>query len=79
MLDLSQSMSRLVLLRHGQSIWNLENRFTGWVDVSLSEHGIREAEKAGALLADVKFDVAFTSTLMRAEHTLFEVLKKNRH
>lgn len=72
-------MSRLVLLRHGQSTWNLENRFTGWIDVSLSPQGLREAENAGELLADIRFDVAFTSALMRAQHTLFEVLKKNRH
>lgn len=71
-------MSRLVLLRHGQSIWNLQNRFTGWVDVSLSQQGLKEAEEAGELLADIRFDVAFTSALMRAQHTLFEVLKKNR-
>ncbi len=72
-------MSRLILVRHGQSIWNLQNRFTGWVDVSLSPQGMREAEVAGALLADYHFDLAFTSTLLRAQDTLYEILKQNRH
>ena len=64
-------MPRLVLLRHGQSAWNLENRFTGWVDVELSEAGVREAERAGALLAEagVEVDAAFTSVLTRAVRT----------
>lgn len=72
-------MSRLVLVRHGQSIWNLQNRFTGWVDVSLSHQGMREAERAGALLADEHFDVAFSSALLRAQDTLYEILKQNWH
>lgn len=71
-------MSRLILVRHGQSIWNLQNRFTGWVDVSLSRNGVKEAEKAGRLLADDHFDLAFTSALMRAQDTLYEILKQNR-
>ena len=64
-------MSRLVLLRHGQSDWNLQNRFTGWVDVDLSEAGVREAERAGRLIADaqIAFDRAFTSVLTRAIRT----------
>lgn len=64
-------MPRLVLLRHGQSAWNLENRFTGWVDVDLSPAGVREAERAGALLAEagVELDAAFTSVLTRAMRT----------
>lgn len=70
-------MAKLVLIRHGQSIWNLQNRFTGWVDVSLSEKGLKEAKNAGKLLKDYKFDLAFTSTLIRAHETLFEVLKVN--
>lgn len=66
-------MSRtLVLLRHGQSQWNLENRFTGWVDVELTEQGCAEATAAGRLLceAGLDFDVAHTSVLTRAIHTL---------
>ncbi len=70
-------MPRLILVRHGQSIWNLQNRFTGWVDVSLSRQGITEAEQAGELLKDEQFDVAFTSALQRAQDTLYEILKKN--
>ena len=69
-------MHQLVLLRHGQSTWNLENRFTGWVDVDLTETGVREARAAGSLLqADgFVFDVAFTSVLKRAIRTLWLVL-----
>ena len=59
-------MARLILVRHGQSIWNLQNRFTGWVDVSLSRHGMVEAEQVGKRLANECFDVAFTSVLIRA-------------
>jgi 2,3-bisphosphoglycerate-dependent phosphoglycerate mutase len=61
----------LVLLRHGQSQWNLENRFTGFTDVELSELGRKEAEEAGLRLkeAGIKFDKVFTSTLQRAYHT----------
>jgi 2,3-bisphosphoglycerate-dependent phosphoglycerate mutase len=65
-------MPTLVLLRHGQSQWNLENRFTGWWDVDLSERGIAEARAAGALMRDkgVDFDCCFTSLLTRAIRTL---------
>lgn len=69
----------LTLVRHGQSIWNLQNRFTGWVDVSLSPFGIEEARQAGRRLADERFDIAFASTLIRAQETLFEILRLNRH
>lgn len=62
-------MARLILLRHGQSLWNLANRFTGWVDVPLSAKGIAEAQAAGQLLADMSIDVAFTSALVRAQQT----------
>ncbi len=72
-------MSRLYLVRHGQSIWNLQNRFTGWVDISLSRRGVVEAQQAAALLADEHFDVAFTSALLRAQDTLYEILKQNRY
>jgi 2,3-bisphosphoglycerate-dependent phosphoglycerate mutase len=71
-------VSRLFLVRHGQSVWNLQNRFTGWVDVSLSRQGVIEAQQAAALLADEHFDVAFTSTLLRAQHSLYEILRQNR-
>ncbi len=63
---------KLVLLRHGQSQWNLENRFTGWVDVDLTEQGRAEAAAGGALMREegLRFDVAYTSTLKRAIRTL---------
>lgn len=69
-------MKRLVLLRHGQSTWNLENRFTGWHDVDLSDNGRREAEAAGRLLAEhgFRFDCAFTSVLKRAIRTCWVAL-----
>jgi 2,3-bisphosphoglycerate-dependent phosphoglycerate mutase len=63
-------MARLVLLRHGESQWNLENRFTGWVDVPLTPRGIQEAKDAGEKLRDYTFDRAFTSVLVRANETL---------
>lgn len=63
-------MARLVLLRHGESQWNLENRFTGWVDVPLSPRGIQEAKNAGDKLRAFTFDRAFTSVLVRANETL---------
>ena len=63
-------MGKLVLVRHGQSQWNLENRFTGWVDVPLSEKGREEARQAGLALKGMKFDCAFTSVLQRAQNTL---------
>lgn len=68
-------MLRLVLLRHGESTWNRENRFTGWSDVSLSENGYREAHEAGKTLRDAgyTFDLAFTSVLQRAIRTLWAV------
>lgn len=69
-------MPRLVLLRHGESVWNRENRFSGWTDVNLSETGVDEAKQAGALLkaANIHFDHCFTSVLKRAIHTLWLVL-----
>ncbi len=69
-------MSTLVLLRHGESQWNLENRFTGWTDIDLSEKGIQEAHLAGKKLKPFKFDKAYTSVLIRAIHTLNIVLKE---
>jgi 2,3-bisphosphoglycerate-dependent phosphoglycerate mutase len=69
-------MHRLVLLRHGESTWNKENRFTGWTDVDLSERGVVEAHEAGRLLRDggYGFDIAFTSVLKRAIRTLWIAL-----
>ena len=69
-------MYKLVLLRHGESTWNKENRFTGWTDVDLSEQGLKEARAAGQLLKESGFifDVAFTSVLKRAIRTLWMVL-----
>ncbi|MBU2536629.1 MAG: 2,3-diphosphoglycerate-dependent phosphoglycerate mutase [Chloroflexota bacterium] len=69
-------MINLVLLRHGESIWNKENRFTGWTDVDLSRKGIEEARKSGQVLKEkgYTFDVAFTSVLKRAIRTLWLVL-----
>ena len=71
-------MHKIVLLRHGESTWNNENRFTGWTDVDLSERGVREATSAGELLRRERydFDVAFTSVLKRAIRTLWIVLEE---
>ncbi|MBI4517967.1 MAG: 2,3-bisphosphoglycerate-dependent phosphoglycerate mutase [Deltaproteobacteria bacterium] len=68
-------MALLVLLRHGESQWNLENRFTGWVDVPLTDKGREEARRAGEKLRDIHFDCAFTSVLQRANETLAIVLQ----
>ena len=71
-------MIKLVLVRHGQSMWNLENRFTGWTDVELSEQGIKEAKEAGKVLKEkgYGFDVAYTSVLKRANDTLEYILEE---
>ncbi|MDQ7056338.1 MAG: 2,3-diphosphoglycerate-dependent phosphoglycerate mutase [Persephonella sp.] len=68
-------MPKLVLVRHGQSVWNLQNRFTGWVDVPLTEKGKEEAYRAGELLKDIRFSVAYTSDLSRAQETLRIILE----
>ncbi|MGB9697504.1 MAG: 2,3-bisphosphoglycerate-dependent phosphoglycerate mutase [Ignavibacteria bacterium] len=68
-------MPDLVIVRHGQSQWNLENRFTGWIDIDLSEKGIEEARNAGEKLKGYKFDIAFTSALVRAQKTLEIILE----
>ncbi len=72
-------MSKLILTRHGQSVWNAENRFTGWVDIDLSEKGVEEAEKSGELIRkfNLKIDISYTSYLKRAIKTLTTILKKN--
>lgn len=71
-------LNKLVLIRHGQSVWNLENRFTGWQDVDLSQQGIEEAQRAGRLLKEqgYSFDMAYTSVLKRAIKTLHYVLEE---
>ena len=68
-------MPKLILLRHGESQWNLENRFTGWTDIALSPKGVQEAHEAGEKLKSYKFDKAYTSVLRRAIDTLQIVLK----
>ena len=74
-------MTKLILTRHGQSIWNAQNRFTGWVDVDLSDKGVREAEEAGQIIKNlnIKIDVSYTSFLKRAIKTLTSILKKNKN
>ncbi len=69
-------MYKLVLIRHGESTWNLENRFTGWTDVELTATGVAQAQAAGQLLKaeGFEFDVAYTSVLKRAIHTLWHAL-----
>jgi len=69
-------MGKLVLVRHGQSQWNLENRFTGWVDVDITPLGAEEAHRAGRELKGIKFDLAFTSVLKRAQQTLDILLEE---
>lgn len=70
------TMKKLIIVRHGQSQWNLENKFTGWTDIGLSEKGIQEAKEAGILLKKLgyTFDIAFTSVLKRANDTLYYIL-----
>ncbi len=69
-------MKKLVIVRHGESQWNLENRFTGWTDVDLSENGVKEAIEAGKALKreGYTFDLAYTSVLKRANNTLYYIL-----
>jgi 2,3-bisphosphoglycerate-dependent phosphoglycerate mutase len=72
-------MSKLILTRHGQSVWNAENRFTGWVDVELSKQGILEARKSGLLIKNlnINIDISYTSFLKRAIKTLTVILEEN--
>lgn len=72
-------MAQLVIFRHGQSIWNLENKFTGWVDVELSAKGIDEARGAGEKIKGYHFDYAFASDLKRAQNTLTLALETAGH
>lgn len=71
-----ENMSKLVIVRHGQSEWNKANIFTGWVNVDLTEEGVAEAKRAGELLKEYKFDEAFSSTLKRANRTLDIILEE---
>ena len=73
-------MSKLILIRHGQSAWNAENRFTGWVDVDLSKKGVEEAEQSGELIRglNIKIDISYTSFLKRAIKTLTTILQINK-
>lgn len=70
-------MSILVMMRHGESVWNKRHQFTGWVDIPLSERGIEEAIEAGKLIRAIPFDVIYTSTLFRAQQTLVMALMQH--
>lgn len=70
-------MASLILIRHGQSVWNASNRFTGWTDVDLSDKGVIEAEEAGRQLSDTRIDVVHTSDLIRAQRTAKIVMQQN--
>jgi 2,3-bisphosphoglycerate-dependent phosphoglycerate mutase len=72
-------MAQLVIFRHGQSTWNLENKFTGWVDVDLIEKGIEEAKNAGLKLKGFHFDYAYSSALKRAQNTLKYAMESANH
>lgn len=72
-------MAQLVIFRHGQSVWNLENKFTGWVDVELSPKGLDEARMAGLKLKGYQFDYAYASDLKRAQNTLSLALESAEH
>lgn len=71
-------MTKLILIRHGQSIWNAANRFTGWIDVELSTKGEEEAKEAGINLAGIKIDIVHTSDLIRAQKTAEIILEYNK-
>tara|TARA_R110002051_G_scaffold314666_1_gene391989 strand:+ start:48157 stop:48837 length:681 start_codon:yes stop_codon:yes gene_type:complete len=72
-------MAKLILLRHGESVWNKKNVFTGWVDVPLSKKGITEAIEAGKILENINFDIVFTSVQIRAIETAMLVLAQNKN
>ena len=75
-------MSKLIIIRHGESLWNLENKFAGWKDIDLSDNGIKEAINAGKLInkSNIEFDIAYTSVLKRAIKTLWYILDEiNQH
>lgn len=75
----SNASGKLVLVRHGQSLWNLENRFTGWVDIAMTEQGMLESRTAGLHLQHLRFHLALTSNLQRAHHTLQLLLEAMNH
>ncbi len=70
-------MPRLILVRHGQSVWNASNRFTGWTDVDLSDQGVEEAEEAGHELSAIRIDMVHTSDLVRAQRTAEIIMRHN--
>ncbi len=70
-------MPKLILARHGQSVWNASNRFTGWTDVDLSYQGVEEAEQAGRDLSEIRIDVVHTSDLIRAQRTAEIIMRHN--
>ena len=72
-------MSYLVLVRHGESTWNVEKRFSGWTDVMLTMNGIEQAEKTGRQLSNINFDQYFTSPLSRAKETALLILEQNQN
>ncbi len=72
-------MAQLIIFRHGQSTWNLENKFTGWVDVALTPKGIEEAKQAGLKIKGYQFDYAYASDLQRAQNTLKLALESSNH
>ncbi len=72
-------MAQLIIFRHGQSVWNLQNKFTGWVDVELSEKGVEEAKSAGLKINGYTFDYAYASDLKRAQDTLTLALQTAGH
>jgi 2,3-bisphosphoglycerate-dependent phosphoglycerate mutase len=72
-------MANLIIFRHGQSVWNLENKFTGWVDVDLTPKGIEEAKLAGEKIKGFHFDFAYSSLLQRAQKTLALALQTSNH
>ncbi len=71
-------MGKLVILRHGESVWNKKGVFTGWVNIGLSEKGVKEAEDAGEKMKEIAFDVVYASKLIRTQMTVAIVLAKNR-
>tara|TARA_B100002051_G_C16663751_1_gene600553 strand:- start:546 stop:1142 length:597 start_codon:yes stop_codon:yes gene_type:complete len=71
-------LTKLILIRHGQSIWNAANRFTGWIDVELSTKGEEEAKEAGINLAEIRIDIVHTSELIRAQKTAEIILEYNK-
>lgn len=71
-------MVKLVIVRHGESLWNKENRFTGWMDIDLSEKGLKEAKKVGKILKNYRFDSIYVSHMIRAIHTLQLILEQTK-